>query len=350
MKNIKYTFGILIIIVLIKYFTSNYSINYVIKNYKVNEKVRDNYTYIDVNVDKDSYSFKYDLKRGLSKKRVKDINIIEKDNATCIKPVIKGFETYYICKKDGELVTENTLRTLEDIKFSEDIKYNKYLNRNEYLYIWKYDGFYTFNNEMGTLNLLSTDRYSNDLMYTFDKYLLMPVYDKEYMFSNFYLIDMETGKYKTIKTNLSIHYDSYYAGTHKNKIYLFDNKSNKLYEINYKKLTIKSVGDEFKGYIKYENNRKKTAKLSEYTKEKITYFETKEELIKVDKNKFSYDNKTWIKYFNEEDIKVIKVYNDSIYFIYQDNLYKYSNSKVNLIIHYFEYNFNKNDITYIYNK
>ena len=350
MKNIKYAFGIFIVIVLIKFFAGDYNINYVIKNYKINEKVINKYTYIDIKDDGYTYFFKYKLSRNLRKKRVEDVKVIEKNNALCIKPLIKGIDTDYICNKDNELMTENTLKNLDDTKFSEDIKYNKYLNRNEYLYIWKYDGFYTFNNEMGTLNLLSTDRYSNDLMSTFDKYLLMPVYDKEYMFSNFYLIDMETGKYKTIKTNLSIHYDSYYAGTHKNKIYLFDNKSNKLYEINYKKLTIKSVGDEFKGYIKYENNRKKKAKLSEYTKNKITYFETKEELIKVDKNKFSYDNKTWIKYFNEEDIKVIKVYNDSIYFIYQDNLYKYSNSKVNLIIHYFEYNFNKNDITYIYNK
>ncbi len=350
MKKIGYIFSLIIIIILFKYFTGDYKINYKINEYKITEEVKKNNTYISITSENNTYNFKYDLKRSLNKKRIKKIEVKKQDNYICIKPYIKNYDTYYICKSDTEYITESALNNLTTQKFTEDVKYNKNVSSNEFIYIWKYDGFYTFNNEMNTLNLFSTDRYSNDLMYSFENYLIMPVYDKEYMFSDFYLIDLETGKYKTIKTNLSIHYDSYYAGINNNKLYLFDNKSNKLYEINYKKLTVKQIGDEFKGYIKYENNKKKTAKLSEYTKDKITYFNKEDEFIEVNKNKFSYDGKTWIKYFNEENINVVKVYKDIIYFIFEDNIYKYSNSKVNLIIHYFEYNFNNNEITYIYNK
>lgn len=350
MKKIGYILSFIILVILIKYFVGDYKINYKVNNYNVVEEVRNSITYITISDKDNSYSFKYDLKRNLKKKRVSKVSVKKENDYICIKPIISKYDTYYICKDNNEYITESVLNELNIPKFNEDIKYNKYLDNDEYLYIWKYDGFYTFNNEMSTLNLFSSDRYSNDLMLSFNKYILMPVYDKEYMFSNFYLIDLESGNYKEIKSSLSIHYDSYYSGIYKDKIYLFDNKSNKLYEINYKKLTIKQVGDEFKGYIKYENNKKKNAKLSEYTKDKITYFSSEYEFIKVDKNKFSFDGKTWIKYFNEEDIKVVKVYNDSIYFIYEDNLYKYSDSKVSLIVHYFEYNFNKNDITYIYSK
>ena len=41
MKNIKYIFSLIIIIVLIKYFTGNYNISYTINGYKVNERVKE---------------------------------------------------------------------------------------------------------------------------------------------------------------------------------------------------------------------------------------------------------------------------------------------------------------------
>ena len=144
----------LIIIVLIKYFTGNYNISYTINGYKVNERVKDNYTYIDVNVDKYSYSFKYNLKRNLNlvlqileikkevivvvnlldearKKKIKiDLEELSKDKELTKKHHIEKHRTneYYqieeeMCDKLGTKVkiTSNKI----EIKFSN----NKDLNR-----------------------------------------------------------------------------------------------------------------------------------------------------------------------------------------------------------------------------
>lgn len=343
MKKLIYIFSLIVVIILLKYYLSDYEVKYKVNNYNVVEKVSDNYTYIDIYVDSVKYSFKYDLKRSINKKRVKKLDISD----GCVRPIMSGYDTYFICYKDGEFTTKNI--EIDDSKFDEDIKYNKYLDSSEYIYIWKYDGFYKFHSDMESVNMFLSDKYSNDLMISYDKYLLMPRYDKEYTFSDFYLLDMKSSKYKTIKSKYSIHYDSYYSGIYKNKVYLFDNKSNELYEINIDKLSVKLVGNEFKGYIKYVNNKRKSAKVSEYTKDKITYFKTKDEFMYVDKNKFSYDKVSYVKYFNSEDIDIVSVYKDVIYFIYEDNLYRYKDSDVSLIIHYFEYNFNKNNITFVYN-
>ncbi len=350
MKKIMYILCLFIILIILKYYLGDYTVNYNIDKFNIEEKVLDGYTYIKINYEDNTFVYKFDLKRGLKRNRVESIKLNETDGYLCVMPIIKNLDTYFLCSKDDDLFTLSTLDVLEEVKFSEDIEYVNKLNYNEFIYLWKYDGFYTLNKDLETINIFNSDRYSNDLMYSFDKYIVFPVYDKEYLFSDFYLLDMSTGKYKTIKTKYSINYDSYYVGNRKNNIYLFDNKNNVLYEINYKKLNVKVVGDEMKGFIKYEGNKKKSASLSEYTNDKITYFSGEDSFLEVNKNYYSYDGDTWIKYFSEEDIEVVGNVNNNIYFIYEDNLYKYSNSNVSLILHYFEYNFNKSNITFCYNK
>ncbi len=350
MKKVIGILCVLSLIILLKYYFGDYLVKYKVGGFDVIEEVKGNDTFIKIKYNDNSFLYKFNLKRRLIKNRIKSVELKEKDGTICIKPIIKNLETYFLCSNNKELSTLNAYQKDEEIKFTEDIEFNEVLSNNEYIYIWKYDGFYVFNKELSTINIFNSDRYSNDLMYAFDKYILFPGYGNEYLFSNFYLLDMSTGKYKVLETKYSINYDSYYVGNNKNNIYLFDNKNNKLYEINYKKLEVKLVGDEMKGFIKYDKNKKKKAKLSEYTIDKITFFKKNNSFLSVNKNYFSFDGKTWIKYFYDEDIVVVGTIKDNIYFIYEDNLYKYNNSKVSLVVHYFEYNFNKNNITFYYNK
>ena len=186
-------------------------------------------------------------------------------------------------------------------------------------------------------------------MYQIDAYLIFPKYDNNYLFSSFYVLDMTSGKYTEISTNYSINYDSYITGNHKNSIFLFDNKNENLYEINYKNKKVSLIGSEIKGFIKYENKKKKEALKEDYTINKITYFESNEKPIIAVNNTFIYDNGYKFKY-NQEEVLPINNINDTVYFIYKDNIYKYDEGITTFIAHYFELNFNNNNNVFVYKK
>lgn len=354
---IKKTFYILIIlylIVIIKFFTSNYNITYKIDGYNITEKATNDYIYIEITKENEIYNYMYNTKRKLFKKRVKNILAEEIDNITCIKPNIKGLDNYFMCNDNNEQISYDIIKKEDNsISTNDNFKYFNNLNENEYIYIWKYDGFYYLNKDnYKSINIFEKDRYSNDLMIKIDKYIIFPYYDSNYLFNNIIVLNMTNGKYETISSEYKISYDSYIAGNNKNNIYLFDNKEEKLYEINYKKNKIKLIGDAKKGYIKYTNRKKEKAELSEYTKNKVTYFNTEENYININENYYNYtlNKNIKTKFFSTNEITISDSHNNNIYFIYKDNLYKYQNSKSSIISHYFEFNFNKNNNIFVYNE
>ena len=184
-------------------------------------------------------------------------------------------------------------------------------------------------------------------MIEIDKYLLFPKYDEEYTFDSFVLMDITTKKTYEIKSNNTISIDSYYAGIYKNNIYLFDNKSENLYKINYKKRDIELVGSNIKGYEKIENNKVVDASLKEYKNDKITFFNKDNSPITIEDNIISY-NYFKLKYAAKAKV----VYNNGydIFYINEDNIYKYSLGETKNILHYFELNFNTNNNVFIYQK
>ena len=356
MKKIFYGIIILSLIIFIKFFISSYTINYKIDEFNITEKALKNNMYFEINYKDKIYNFMFYNGRKLFKKRIKSVEVEEKDGYICLTPNIKGYKGYQICQNENELTSPLAIKnTEENTEFKEDFIYKNNLNNNEYVLIWKYDGFYYMNgNNKKSINIFNKDRYSNDLMFKVDKYLIFPSYSGDYEFSEILILDMTSGKYNTIKSDYKINYDSYVVGTRKNKyVYIFDNKNNKLYEINYKKGYVKLIGDEIKGFVKYEKNRKVKAEITEYTKDKITYFkEETKNYLNVSNNYFSYDlNKDLkTKYFYNENVTFIDNYNENIYFLYKDNLYRYNNEGYTLFAHYFEFNFNKNSLVFVYNK
>jgi len=356
MKKVFYGIIILSIIIFIKFFISPYKINYNIDEFNITETALKNNMYFEIDYKDQVYNFMFYNGRKLFKKRIKSVEIEEKNGLLCLTPNIKGYEGYQICKGENELVSPLVINeSKENIEFKEDFLYKNNLNDNEFVLIWKYDGFYYINgNSKKSINIFSKDRYSNDLMFKVDKYLIFPNYSGDYQFSSFLILDMTTGKYETIKSDYEINYDCYVVGTRKNKyVYIFDNKNNKLYEINYKKGNVKLIGDEIKGFFKYEKNRKIKVDITEYTKNKITFFKEEEQkYLNISNNYLSYDlNKDLkTKYFYDDNITVVDNYNENIYFLYKDNLYRYNNNGYSLFAHYFEFNFNKNTLVFVYNK
>lgn len=350
-KKVFYILIVLYIIILIKFYVADYDISYNIDGFNIIEKATKDYIYFEILKDNKTYSYMYETGRKITKKRIKNIEVEEVDNIICIKPNIKGLDNYFMCNNGNEQITYNTLKN-EDTKTSnENFKYYKNLNKNEHIYIWKYDGFFYLNeDEYKSINIFEKDRYSNDLMTKINNYIIFPYYDSSYLFSSIVSLNMTTGKYEIIKTEYKISYDSYIVGNIKNNLYIFDNKEEKLYEINYKKGKINLIGDSKKGYIKYENGKRKKANLEEYTKDKITYFEEKENYTNITENYFNYtlNKNIKIKFFNKNEITISDYYQDNIYFIYKDSLYKYQNSNIETIAHYFEFNFNKKNNVYVY--
>lgn len=359
-KSIIIVFLILIVIVLNKYFTSNYEINYKLDGYNIETIYKNKRYYVSIN---NKYNFDMYKKRGLSKLKIKKIEKIESENLECILPLIKDVDTYPLCYLNDEYVDYNLIDNELLSKYKKEVDsasegnfyFNENLDKNEYIYLWNYKGFYKMNsNILETIDMFKEGKYDNSLMYQFDSEIILPNYNEEYFFKSLCLINMLSGKSNLITSNYEISYNSYIVGNIKNKIYLFDQKELKLYEINTKKLTIKLVGSEELGYFKYENNKKINVKVSEYKNKEINY---KDEIISNYKYEVIEDTlyKTFnenmnlkLKIFEGKNIKIISEYNDILYFVSEDKLYKYDSINLYKIFNYFELNFNNNSIIYIY--
>ena len=358
-KSISAIFLVLIVIVLIKYFSSNYEINYRLDQYNIKTIYKNKRYYISID---DKYNFDIYKKRGLKKLKIKKIETIESDDLKCIYPVIKNINTYPLCYLNDEYVDYNLIDNELLSKYKKEYDnmsdgnfyFNKNLSKNEYIYLWNYKGFYKMNGDiLETIDMFKEGKYDNSLMYQFDNKIIFPNYNEEYIFKSLYLINIINGKKTLINSKYEISYNSYIVGNIKNKVYLFDQKELKLYEINTKKLTVNLVGSEKLVYFKYENNRKVFAKVNEYKNKEINYINKsisnyKYEIIEDTLYKTFNESNLKLKIFEGKNIKIIDEYNNILYFVSEDKLYRYDAVNLYKIFNYFELNFNNNNIIYIY--
>ncbi len=370
MKKLIFTLLFIIFIVLVvKNYTSSYEIKYKIDSFIVNINYKNNRYYFEIN-GKYDFNFKIYSNRKISKKVISSIKEYKNDESYCIYPVIDFFDTYPLCYKADQLIDFSLIKdelSIEEYNSAEKEDKIYYANNNftffsnlsddSYIAVWKYNGFYIMNrNKIKVLDIFEKDNYDNDLCVQINKYLLLPNYDEEHEFKKFLLINIVNGKKYTIETKYEISYDSYIAGTHLNNVYLYDSKSDILYEINIKLRNVKIVGDDTDGYIKIDKGEYKSATRNEYEIDKITYFE-----LNSDDTDFNINEKGVFKYYKENnslitlisnnlDLKFIESKNDKAYFIDDENLYEYISSLgFYKIFNYFELNFNK-DVIYIYNQ
>lgn len=345
-KSISILILLILLMITVKYFSSNYDITYDVDDYKIREINKQNTMYYEITYEGVVYSYIVNSSRKLFKKNIKTIKEETIDDKICLTPN----DLYTLCSKDNYIINK------EDFKYNKETKdfsYTKALNDKEYMLIWKYDGFYYMNgNEYKNINIFKKDRYSNDLMIKVDNYLVFPKYDEDYTFDGMIILNIINGKYTEINSKYNISYDSYYAGTHKHKLYLFDNKNEELYEINYKKGTIKKAVTGHETYFKFEKGKKVKTELSEYKNNKVDFFEKEDEIIIANNNiiNYKYNDKVNYKFTDEEDIKVLDIVNNKVYFMYKDNVYALYEGKISLISHYFEFNFNNSKNVFLYSE
>lgn len=349
-------------IVLIKYYFSNYDIVYNVDNHKVEVSYKNSRFYIEID---DKYNMDIYKNRSFDKRIIKKIKNIKDENLNCVYPIIDNYDSYPLCIVDGELIDFNMLDNELLIKYkkyqtinenNDNFQYFNSLNKNEYIALWNYKGFIVMNNDSYKFyDLFENDKYNNSLSYIVDNYIYMPDYDQEYEFSNLIKFNIENGKSEVINLKYNIDYDSYVVGSIKNNIYIFDNKHAVLYEFNIKKNEMNIKGSNDIGYVKYNNDEFIPCSKSEYKLDKISYDKVKSMYSYKYKNNKLYkvikDNKKIESVINFNDVSIVGEYKNILYYVYEDNLYKYSSSIGNKKVFYsFELNFNKDNTIFIYNK
>lgn len=364
MKKILMTIiTISIILILSKYYISNYEIEYKINNYNIKEIYKNKRYYFEINGNK---NFNLDIytKRTLSKKKITNIKEIEKDDIYCIVPISNDLNTYPLCYKDTEYMDYNliNIEELEEYKTNKividkpqnDFIYYDNLNNNEYVALWNYKGYIIMhNNSYKYIELFKKDKYDNTLSYIIDNNIYIANYDEEHEYTKLIKLDIKTYKTETIDLKNTIDYDSYIVGNIKNKLYIFDNKHTILYEINLKNSKVKVIGNNSIGFKKYENGKFVNCSKTEYKVNKIKYnkntsiynYETNNGLYKtISSSKLSQ------KILNNE-VKIIGENQNEIYYILNDEFYKYSPKLGSEKIFYnYELTYNSENAIYLYIK
>lgn len=361
-KIISLLFISLIIVLTIKYFASNYEVNYKLNDHNILVKYENKRYYIEID---NLYNFDIYKIRRLKRKIITDIKIIDDKELYCIIPVINKVNAYPHCYLNDEYVDYNLIdnENLEKYKknyednLDGNFSYNNNLDKSEYILLWNYKGFYKMNGKSyESYKLFNEGIYDNSLMYIINKKILFPDYMNDYNFKSFYLLDIVNGKKDIIESKYEFSYDGYIIGNIKNRVYFFDNKNSSLYEINIKKKIVKLIGSDELGFTKYVGKKLVNVKKSEYKNKAISYIKFDSNYEYIIENNILYkiikENKNLkLKLFENENIKIIGQYENNLYFTSDDILYKYnSNNGSKKIFKYFELNFNTNDIIYIYNK
>ena len=353
------------ILIFIKFWYSKYTINYEINNYKILTKYENKRFYYEIKKDNLIYNFDYYDSRTISKTKISEIKEIKGEKFNCIYPVIKNIETYPLCYENGKYTDFNLIESeLLDIykeiqKESEnkdkDFIYFNTLNENQYVALWNYNGYIIMNNNnYEIIDIFEKEKYDNTLAYIINDNIYMANYDQEHEFNTLIKLNLLTKKKEKIQLNYNIDFDSYFVGNIKDKLYLFDNKYAVLYEIDTKKNEVKVIGNNEKGYIKYDGEKFVNCSKSEYKVNKITY-NTNKSLYEYTLNEGLYksikENKKTNLKINDNNIDIIKEYKNQLYFMDKDNFYIYTPNKGNKKIFYnFELEFNDKNTIFVYIK
>lgn len=359
--------SVLILVILSKYFLSNYNITYKLKNYSIKTSYNEKRYYFEIK-DKENNEYNFDIynKRKLFKVKISKIEEIVGDDFKCIYPVINEFKTYPLCYQNNELIDYNLIDSFLLDKYKKvdkndnsdkDFVYYNNLNSKTFIALWNYKGYTVMNGKSyNKIELFKNDRYNNELSYQLNNQLYMPNYDMEHEFNELIVLNIEDLSKKTIKLEYNIDYDSYIVGSVKQKLYLFDNKHSILYQIDTKKEKVNIIGSNQKGYVMYKDGEFISCSKTLYTVKKIKYSDNSNN----SNYKYLFEDGTYKKYKDNTNIKtkifnskmnILKEYKDELYYLEKDTLYKYtpySGSKK--VFYNYELEFNSNNTIFIYIK
>jgi len=364
-KILIYSIILFMILIIIKYGFSNYKMEYSIDGYNIKTIYKNNRFYYEIEKNGRIYNFDYYANRGFKKEKINKIELIKDDNYECIYPIKKNGKTYPLCYIDNEFVDYNLINSEQLSRFKKinneikkpvkDFEYYNNLNKDEYIAVWNYKGYIIINHDnYENVDLFSKDKYDNSLAILYKNYIYMADNDQEHEFSNLVKLNVKTKSFEKIKLNYNIDFDSYFVGVVNNNLYIYDNKYSILYELNLKNNKMNILSNTEKGFVKYENGKFVTCSKSEYKVNKISFnnyksnytYEVNNSVYKIINN----NKKIKQKILNEE-VKLIKEYNNKLFYILGDYLYQYDPiNGSNVVLYNYELNFNSENTIFVYNE
>ena len=363
-KVLIYTILIFLIIILLKYRFSNYTIEYKVDGFNVKTVYKDKRFYYELKNDKE-FNFDIYMNRKFKYSKIASIKEITDENLYCIYPVIKDVKTYPLCYYNDEYVDYNLIdsEVLSDYKTTkvdvdknekDFVFYNNLLD-NEYIALWNYKGYIVMHNKSyKNVELFKSDKYDNTLAYLLNGSIYMANNDEEHEYTSLVKLDLASLDFETIKLDYTIDFDSYIVGHVKKNIYIFDNKHSILYEFNTKNNKIKIIGNNEKGFVKYEDGDFVNCSKSEYKVNKIKFNSS------TSKYDYSFNNGFYKAINDNKDLK-LKISNDELKYIYEkenymynlfdDSFYRYDPLNGNIKIFYnYELTFNSENTIFVYIK
>lgn len=389
-------FCILISQIFLFIFKTSHEVSYKIKIdkdvYDVREIYKNKKYHINIKYKKRDFIFLLDDNFHKKEKIIKDIISYKKDNLICL--YLPNTNTEIVCNdskvvgtyqvfKDSldefvDILDKKGYKVIEqdskNVKRLGNIKINtNNLLDNHYIYVYQYNGFYSINsNDYEKIKLFNKETYKNDFGVLVGKYYVIYDYDQNYDCNTLYVIDMVKNKVKTIKLKFNISKNSYINGIYDDELYIFDRDSVKQYKINPRKRSVEEIANKNKKAVIYEGLKKVYYDVYDLKKKDI-YFKDQSYILKDIMSNTSFDyleeindcyyylsNDKMYLYdsvldkkkllFTVHDISNILLREDSIYYIYNDGLYRYHVGNLNKILTYEDFKFNNENRVQVYVK
>ena len=354
-----------IILILVKFRFSNYTIEYKVDGYNIKTVYKKARFYYEISKDDKLFNFDIYSKRKLHYTKITNIKEIIDENIYCIYPTINDTKTFPLCYVDkdfvdyhlieSELLDEYKEEKIEVEKSNKDFVYYNNLGEDEYIALWNYKGYIVMNKaSYNNKQLFDNDKYDNSISILIGDTIYMSNNDEEHEYTSLVSLNLKTLNTKKLNLGYTLDFDSYVVGSIKNYLYIFDNKYSTLYEINIKngKTNIKANNEI--GFVRYENGKFVNCSKNEYKINKIKYNSFKSNYeYRLDKVTYKTlnDNKFIRQTIYNDEIKIYKEKDNSIYYLYKDSFYKYDplNGEEKIFYNY-ELSFNSDNTVFVYNK
>lgn len=319
----------------------SYELKYTVKGYNIIQTFNNKKKLYIFKIKKDNVEYLYSVSGKYYQNHKQIKNIKQKDNI--INVTNNNLQNFYINKENDNYYTSYYITIPEDKKKYTFDNIDVY-NINANFYIWNYSQFININTKTKKkIKLFDNDIYNIDLCTTFKDYLLIADYNSKYKFNKFYLINTKNNKVKESQLDKEVYFNSYFLGTYKKFVYLYDMQTKIEYKINPLKNTI------YKNrYEILSNNKFEKISVNKLNKGNVSFKKEIDFYYELNDNELIYV--TPINKINVTSLKVSNIIfsNDNeCYFISDDTLYYANKDKIIKLMTYSEWKFN-NDYIYIF--
>ena len=335
---------------------------------KVKKKHYYNFELLDK--DKNKFIFYYDQDYKKKKKVLSQVEIYKEGNIYCMAPVFKDNKLGgIVCRQNSELVSFDYLKqtgvsfdkwkgelqtkgyVLEDtdvISKQEQVTLYNHFPENYTMSIWNYHGLYLLKKDhIKNLSILDSDYYENTLGILAGDYYIIANTDQDFAYNRIYIVDLFNESKDFVDLETEISKDSYFLGVVGEDVYIMDRDKKIEYSFNIKSRKLKEVGNKETNATMYYHGKweekniytvsdqKEMFQVEEKVEELEKLYQPK--LVRASFNKYYFvtadntvyyvmkdDLNTKVKLFQDNNMKEIKLVDDSLFFISGQDIIMYN--------------------------